>query len=104
MTKFEIEKEKTKLQITRKLHFLAHFFFWLLNDQQDNFHNLGKFSEIPTEKIEENQRQSQIITGEPLLLWIPSLLMKTIFLIYTAANNSAILAHYLLNAFNDIEK
>ena len=102
-TKFEIEEENTKFQIARKFLF-SPYFFQLLNDCLDNFHNLWKFWEISPKKIEENQRQSQIIISKHFPLWNPSLIIKIIFLIYTVANDSPILACHLLNAFNDIEK
>ena len=84
-TKFEIEEENTQL----------------LNDRQDK---LWKFWEISTKQIEENQRQSQIITGEHLPLWSLSLMKKIIFLIFTTTNDSLNLAHHLWMALSDLEK
>ena len=63
-----------------------------------------KTSEDSTEKIEENQRQSQVITGERLPLWSLSLITIIILIIFTTANNSPNLAHCLLTVFSDLRK
>ena len=70
----------------------------------------GQFSQIvktfedSTEKIEENQRQSQVITGERLPLWSLSLITIIILIIFTTANNSPNLAHCLLTVLVTLER
>lgn len=54
--------------------------------------------------IEENQGQSQIITGKHLPLWNLSLIRKIILIIFTTANNCLNPVHCLLMAFSDLEK
>ena len=46
----------------------------------------------------------QIITGERLPSWSPSLITKIILLIFTTVNDSPNVAHRLLMAFSDLEK
>ena len=78
--------------------------FWLLIDEQDNFHELWNFWEISPKKIEKNQRQSQIIAGEHLPSWSLSLVTKIIFFLFTTSNYIPNLAPHLSMAFNELEK
>ena len=66
------------------------------------FHKLQKFWEVSVKQIEENPRQSQIITGEHLPSCSLSLITKIISI--TSANNSPNLACCLLIAFSDLQK
>ena len=54
--------------------------------------------------IEENQRQSQIITGERLPSWSLSLITKINLIIFTTANDSPDLAHRHLMMSSDLGK
>ena len=67
--KHKIAKSKNTMLVTP--------LFWLLIDEQDNFHKLWNFWEISPKKIEKNQRQSQIIAGEHLPSWSLSLVTKS---------------------------
>ena len=78
--------------------------FWLLIDEQDNFHKLWNFWEISPKKIEKNQRQSQIIAGKHLPSWSLGLVTKIIFFLFTTANYIPNLAPHLLMAFTELEK
>ena len=54
--------------------------------------------------IEENQRQSQIVTGEGFPSCRLSSIMKIILIIFTTANDSPNLVHCILMARSDLEK
>ena len=70
----------------------------------EKLYALKKALEISPKQIEENQRQSQIITGERLPPWSHSWTTKIILLIFTTENDSSNLAHRLFIAFSNLEK
>ena len=102
-TKFEIEEENTKLKMVMKLP-LRPLLFSAFKWSAGQFSQIVKTFEDFTEKIEENQRQSQVITGERLPLWSLSLITIIILIIFTTANNSPNLAHCFLTVFSDLRK
>ena len=98
-----IEEENTKSQIEGKQPWKP-LFFQLLNDWQETFHKLWNFCEISLKQIEENHRESHIVTGERLPSWSLNLITNIILLIFTTANNTPHLASHLLMTFSDLEK
>ena len=92
-TKFEIEEENTKLKMVMKLP-LRPLLFSAFKWSAGQFSQIVKTFEDSTEKIEENQRQSQFITGERLLSWSLGLITIIILVIFTTANNSPNPAHW----------
>ena len=71
LTKFKTGR-KHKIAFSEETTFVI-LFIWLVNDRRDKFHKLWKLWEISRKQIEENQKQSQITTGERLLSWHLSL-------------------------------
>ena len=90
-----MEGDITKLQIARKLLlqplFLNPAFKWSAGQKN--------FWEISPKQIEENQGQSQIITGERLPSCSLSLTTKIILIIFTTANTSPSLIHRPFDGF-----
>ena len=99
----KIEEESKKLQNWGNC-LCNPFFFGLLNDRQDKFDKSWKFWKISPKQIEENQRQSQIISSDCFPSQSHSLITKMVFWIFTTTNDRTNLTHRLLIAFSDLEK
>ena len=56
------QRKKAQIANSEETAFVTFNLFRLLNDRQYKFQKLGKFLDISPKQIEENQRQSQIIT------------------------------------------
>ena len=92
-------RQRKITQNSEESAFVTSLFSNFLMIGRTNFTNCEHF-----ERFHRSKLQSRIIIGEHLPSWSLSFITKIILIIFTAANDSANLAHRLLMAFSDLEK